>query len=389
MHRIRHITAPLIVCCLAAAGAGFFLTPDRLFSENENRVLKTGVSLSLQEILQGELDHEVESYLTDQMPLRDSMVQLSSDVRRLLGQKKIGDVYLAKEGYLISAVTREDLSLQQQEKNIAAFNDFFQSCGLAPSRITVLPVPDAGLILSEHLPAGAQMYDGDGVMRTLSEELQGCELVDVRPALSALSQSGVPVFYRTDHHWTTAAAREVYSACRGRFPAPFEDSLSSGERPALKTVSDRFHGSLYSKVLCSGIPYDTVQVPDPAGDPQELTVRYAGSGLSERVQRSCLVTDCLKQKDQYAVFFGGNFSHISMETGIQNGRKLLVIKDSFANCFVPFLTRHFQEIHMLDLRYYTGDPRAFLQDHGITDILVLYELSNLITDPGPEMLSDG
>lgn len=389
MKEYRNPVALLIVCCLAAAGAACAVIPDRLFSENENRVLKTGVSLSVQEIFQGDLDRHVETYLTDQMPLRDFFMQLSSDARRLLGQKKIGDVYLAEEDYLISAVTKEDLSQKQQEKNIAAFNDFFRSSGLDPSRITVLPVPDAGLILSERLPAGARMYDGDSVMRTLAEELRDCALVDVRPALSALSQSDTPVFYRTDHHWTTAAAREVYSACRGRFPAPGEESCSSHELPLLKTVSDRFHGSLYSKVLCSGIPYDTVQVPDPAREPETLTVRYAGNGLSEQVQNSCLVTDCLKQKDQYAVFFGGNFSHISIETGFENGRKLLVIKDSFANCFVPFLTRHYEEIHMLDLRYYTGDPRAFLKDHGITDLLVLYELSNLITDPGPEMLSGG
>ena len=90
----------------------------------------------------------------------------------------------------------------------------------------------------------------------------------------------------------------------------------------------------------------------------------------------------LAQKDQYTYFFGGNYGLVTIETTAENSGKLLVIKDSFANCFVPYLLRDYSEIVMLDLRYFSGSVEAVIAQHGITEILFLYETSNLLTDTG-------
>ena len=71
------------------------------------------------------------------------------------------------------------------------------------------------------------------------------------------------------------------------------------------------------------------------------------------------------------------------------GRNVLVIKDSFANSFAPFLTQNYENIYMIDLRYYNGDLKAYLQEHNITDVLVLYNISNFISDRNIYKLTGG
>ena len=88
----------------------------------------------------------------------------------------------------------------------------------------------------------------------------------------------------------------------------------------------------------------------------------------------------LDKKDKYSVFFGGNYGEVRIETMSGSSRRALVIKDSFANSFVPFMTGDFSEIDMIDLRYFTGDVNELIHDRGITDIIVLYELSNILND---------
>lgn len=57
-----------------------------------------------------------------------------------------------------------------------------------------------------------------------------------------------------------------------------------------------------------------------------------------------------------------------------------MIKDSFANTFVPMISENYANVYMVDLRYYKGDMKAYLADHGITEVLVLYNISNFISD---------
>ena len=82
----------------------------------------------------------------------------------------------------------------------------------------------------------------------------------------------------------------------------------------------------------------------------------------------------------FTYFFGGNWDLVQIDTEANNGRKLLVIKDSFANSFVPYLTYDYEQIIMLDLRYFSGSIDEIVANYGITQIMVTYEMTNLLTD---------
>ena len=88
--------------------------------------------------------------------------------------------------------------------------------------------------------------------------------------------------------------------------------------------------------------------------------------------------EALEEKDHYKIFMGGNYAKVIIETGANTGRSLLLVKDSFANSFVPFLTEDYDTITLIDLRHCREEVQTIAD--GCTDVLVLYELTNFASD---------
>ena len=86
------------------------------------------------------------------------------------------------------------------------------------------------------------------------------------------------------------------------------------------------------------------------------------------------------EKDKYKVFLGGNYGETTITGGCNNGKTLLIIKDSFANSLVPFLTADYENIIMLDLRYYMGSAKQLAADKGADEILFVCEMSSFAND---------
>ena len=88
----------------------------------------------------------------------------------------------------------------------------------------------------------------------------------------------------------------------------------------------------------------------------------------------------LDEKDKYALFLGGNTGLLDIRTTADKTDRLLLIKDSYANCFVPFLTAYYREIFVVDPRYYTGDIHEIMEEKKITSVLFLYNGNTFIGD---------
>ncbi|MFR4808561.1 MAG: DHHW family protein, partial [Peptostreptococcus anaerobius] len=88
----------------------------------------------------------------------------------------------------------------------------------------------------------------------------------------------------------------------------------------------------------------------------------------------------LSTKDPYQVFTGGNHTQIRIRTNIDTERKLLVIKDSYANAMLPFLVNNFSEINVVDMRYFTGSIKDLMNNAEVTDVLILGNINTFNTD---------
>ena len=339
------------------------ILPARSFSENENRPLAQMPALSWEGIQSGTVQSELADWFSDQVPLRDFWIQTNTTVRKLAGQKEVGGVYLVDDHYYFQRFTDESYSTGRMASVFRMMDAFVQKQDL-PAAVMLVPSP--GTVLSDKLPANAPYYDADAVFDAAGR-IFSCPVIDLRACFSE-NAGEVQLYYRTDHHWTSQGAYLAYRAyCEtlGRTPREY----------TLEQVSDHFYGTLYSKVL------DSAAQPDAVWAIKELptvTVTYEDGTVADTPYHP----ERLAQKDQYTYFFGGNYGIVTIQTEAENSGKLLVIKDSFANCFVPYLLGDYSEIVMLDLRYFGGSVEDVIAQQGITEILFLYETSNLLTDTG-------
>ena len=139
---------------------------------------------------------------------------------------------------------------------------------------------------------------------------------------------------------------------------------------ALVQATDRFRGTLYSKVLLPDSVYDEVDYcPD-------ITIESAD--CDGTVTDSLYDLAALEKKDKYELFLGGNYAKAVLRTGVENGKHLLLIKDSFANSLVPFLCGDYETITMVDLRYCREKMQPLADE--ADDVLVLYEITNFAAD---------
>ena len=90
--------------------------------------------------------------------------------------------------------------------------------------------------------------------------------------------------------------------------------------------------------------------------------------------------ESLKTRDQYAVFFGGNHSLIEIQTASKSKASLLVLKDSYANCFIPFLIPYYREIVIVDPRYNYDNIDTLIDEYDIQEVLFLYNANTFFSD---------
>lgn len=362
----------VIVFCLLIFGftAATILTPPLEFSETENRVLAGMPEIKLDTVLSGDFEADYEEYLTDQFVLRNHWISLKTSVERLLLKKESKDIYFAEDGYLIEKHTGS-FTTQMADRNIVTLTEFAQQYEeqLGKSHISVLIVPNAVDILQDKLPPLAKSGGGNDYLEQIAESLPEGTWFDGASVLR--EHTDEEIYYRTDHHWKTLAAFYVYQAWAEKQGYAIPE-LTDYE---IRTVTDCFEGTVQSK-LGIDTAGDTIELFFPLTEPA-YTVYRESTG---EMENSLYDYAALDTKDKYAVYFGGNEPFLRIRTETENERKILVIKDSYANCFIPFMLGEFQEIDVIDLRYINQRLSRIIAEGGYTDILILYNASGFAED---------
>lgn len=389
MKKVRIIIIIVFIGFFVLISGASLIIKDREFSPNENRYLAETPELSWDNILSGKFQDGLEDYLRDQVCFRDGWITVKTGIQKACGDTDIGGAYVGKDGYDFEKITPEDVDEKQVDRNIKAVEDYFMTVSetIDKQKLSFLLVPTSGLVMQEKLPKNARLFDQAKYIDQVQKAMKDYNFVDVRDTL--MDHNEEYIYYKTDHHWTSAGAclaYEVWSEHTGG-EAEKKDELAEN------VVSDKFRGSLYSKILDADSAYDEIWTyglqKDDAFGSKDCTVM-----IDEKQQLDSIYDDeKLQEKDKYAYFLGGNYGQVHIQNqkaaSKAKGKNILIIKDSFANSFVPFVTQDYENIYMVDLRYYNGDMKAYLQEHEITDVLVLYNISNFISDRNLHKLTGG
>ena len=342
-----------IITCL---GVAILILPQKDFSQKENRALKKMPALSLSCVWSGEYFKELGDFYQDQFPLRNNFTALYALAEKGVGKIEVNGVITTADGVCVALP--KNTGVERARKNLSAISS------LAKNKKVHLYVPPSSFdVFYEQLPS---FYPQSSVALSV---LNGEALDDF---LEMTDIANEEYYYKTDHHWTTKGAYFAYTQiCERMNVEPY------AENHFVKTeMYGDFRGTSAAK---SGLPNwlitaDTVTLYRYSND-DDITVENHETG--ERTN-GFYSYDAV-EGDKYKVFLGGNYSHISIY-GKESRPTLLLIKDSFANSVIPFLSLHF-DIEVIDPRYCTKEQlRAQIEREDVDLTLILMSFDTLTTN---------
>lgn len=351
-----------IFCFMIADG----LWPKRAESELERRPLAQFPDFSFSSLVKNEWTADYDEYTKDQVIGRDGWLKAQSLCESLLFQKEeIGGAMIGKNDALFTkmfALTPNEEKLLQ--KNTTLVQQFIEKF---PGQVTFLLAPSSSVINAEELPANAPMLDENARLDSIFETVGTANSLDLRDTFTA-AKDDIQLYYDTDHHWTSYGAYLAYQQfCQLRGLTPMEVTESD------YTIVPDFYGTTYSKALYWKSKPDSIAYLDL---PNTMTVWEVSPTfeLTENFTATMYDKSKLETSDKYAMFLYGNNGYSTIE-GDGEG-SILVVKDSYANSFIPYLTANYARIGVIDPRGFGLSVADFAQQEGYDEVLLLFNFQS-------------
>lgn len=343
------LVVAVLALTLVGIAAAHVLTPDEALSSAERRKLAQKPALTLEDVFSGDYFADLEEYLLDQFPLRETFRSLKANFQyRVLGMQDNNDVYYA-DGHLSKLdyplkPTQAQLAIDKWNAVLAAHPEI----GAAYYSL----IPDKNYFLAQSNGYPAVDYDA------LRQQAQGirADYIDIFPLLT------IDDYYRTDSHWRQEELLDVAQHLAAAMGAAVDggDAYTAESR-------DGFYGVYYGQAA--------LNVPD-----ETLTVLHSAVTESAVVQSaeherpmSVYTWEDFSGMDPYDVYLSGAEALITMDNPLQdNGRHLIVFRDSFGSSIAPLLLSGYSRVTLVDLRYIASALLDEYVDFTGADVLFLY-----------------
>jgi hypothetical protein len=393
------LAVPLV---LAALGALFAANPRGAeVSEVENRKLAKMPALSWDALYAGSYTRDVELYVADHFPLRDPFVSLAFWLKARRGLHSETSYYADPEtgglddaddwarppdeadgggadggatgpskffsragvvihrGRAMMLFSGTDESAKVFSSTVNLYADWFGK----DAAIRLIVVPNA---TSYYLPDDARARtrsEKDNLAAIKAGLDPRVQMVDIYSALER--HTAEPIYYRTDHHWTGLGAYYGYQAyCETAGLSPMAlGKMEKKTRPAPAAATGWFYRMTHDDSLLE--IDDPTQYFVPPGEVE--TVRYVGDEQKSAIKARFIDEDA----KGYLVYLGGDWGVMIGRTKAANGKRALLIKNSFGNAFAPYLLAHYEEVVVVDYRYTVRSVSELVRQHKITDIILL------------------
>lgn len=427
----HYLYISIVALIFAAFVIVFNLFPRSTVSELEKRELATFPDFSWERLAEGSYTSDISTWFSDSEPFRDKFMMLSMYIKDLEGiapdednitfhaSEDEGETTSEEGGWTkedvgnspddLSDGERDSLSIDEYENHVNAN----ENAKIANAGIIIVGKGDKVRALMAYggtekgcvgyaqaankykevfgdkvnvycmvIPTAIEFYCPDKAKKRTRPQLPtirnvfahlapGVKPVDIYTTLGLHADEDI--YLRTDHHWAPLGgyyAAEAFAKVAG---VPFKDLTNYEQR-----VVHGYVGSMYGyskDISVKNAPEDFVFYV-PKGISYETTYTnytinkdYKVTGVGKPYKAPFF----FKFKDgnggAYCSVMGGDNKLTQVRTGTKNGRRLIILKDSFGNMLPAFLFYSFEEIHVIDSRYFTKDIIAYVADNKITDIL--------------------
>jgi hypothetical protein len=399
------------------------IIPRPTESEVENRTLTPFPTFSAESYLDGSFTKNLTKWFADTVPFRDSIVELSGQVKELEGirQDNIkfhGNVNIVDPTDEINVITEApvmtmpvfDTSFSQtvsgeviaDTPEVTAQTTFErpETGAMEFNNNGIVTVGDRSFMLfggnrnagkyyadvinaykkdmgddvnvySMVVPTAVEFYLPEKYSEYSSSEktqidniydnLVGVTPIDAYSKLAAHTDEDI--YLKTDHHWSQLGAYYASTAFAETLGEEVQ-SISDYE----KVTVGGYVGSLYgytNDIAIKENPEDFVYYRQPL---PFKTYFYEHDTLNSMGQGQ-LIYEAATIDNLYAMFIGRDAIHTKIVTENTNGKRLCVFKDSFGNALIPELIPYFEEIYVIDFRYFGMSSVDYMKEKGITDVL--------------------
>jgi hypothetical protein len=386
---------------LTVVGVMFFLSPRQTVSDYEKRKLAEFPEFSWDSLFHGRYIDSIDLYVADHFPYRDQLVEFSfalKDVRGIKSDeiafynaadiKKNDPTGPVKVSDTIGDSTVTDTTAGPPGEEVnnlfiiegRAMEIFGGNCNMAQSYARTINKYQAALqgkgvtVYDVAVPSSIEYFAPQQYKKQYSTEKKnidcvygaldpGVKAVDAYGSIAAHTNENI--YFRTDHHWTGLGAYYAYTAyCASAGLTPLQ--LSQMEHKQ-KTG---YLGSLYWLTRDSRLKEnpDTVEYWKIPG--KYKTVVYQ-KGNETKGYAGSIYAESASGANGYGVFLGGDYPLMKIESENKNGKKVIVVKNSYGNPFATYLPYHYETVFVVDYRYYTGSLMELIEQEKVTDLVFL------------------
>lgn len=403
-----------VLAVMAVIGLLWFLRPAT--SELEKRKLTEFPEFSLAAFWDGSYFSGIDTWYSDTYPLREALIAGNRRVQALYGnrdtelihnnetadeipdpdantpsdpaelpdepQEQLPDGTVTDPGEMAGSIYITDgcgyglyyFVQSAADQYAAVVNKVYQQVGDRANVYCLTAPINSGVMLDSSLLSSLGCSDQQQAIRYLYSRMSpGVRTVPVTEALRR--HNAEYIFFHTDHHWTQLGAYYAYAEFareKGITPHTLEQFQ--------KVTFDGFLGTYYSSSQSKALGNnpDSIHAYYPMG-----TNKMSMTMTDGNTYEWSIINDVTNygSVNKYSCFTGADNPYsVVQNPAITDGSSCLVIKDSYANAFIPFLVDHYEYVYWVDFRYYKGTIAELVQQKGIGDVIFLQNIYNTSSD---------
>ena len=361
---VNKITALSAVVFIGAVSALTVFLPKQSQSQDEGRELAKFPKISMSALADGSFTESLSTWCADHFAGRSGWTSAGAALNSRICENVSNGIYITGERLLDTDAAKRGSSSAAAD----SVNDFAENYSGA---VYMAAVPTAtgvyGNLLPEHLRSDTEKAQ---ISRFCDHISTGVRRIDTYTLLKTLSDQNI--YYNTDSRWTCYGAYCVYRTViqkLGFIP------ISYG-RYSISHVTDEYLGDLYRRAMCKRCRSDILDVYT-ISDGAEITECTGMDNQGIVTEKQLFDREAAKGQEKYQLYLGEPLPLIRISTTVSNERKLLVIGDSFADCFIPFLTQHYSEIVYFRPKYASRQLTSFLDPDDYEQTLLLMGIDTL------------
>ncbi len=352
MKKAKFISIILVFCILiGGASLWLFAKEDTELSEWERRKLQQFPEITFERVMDGKFMKDFVSYMTDQFPLRNEFRRLKANVLfKVYQQKDNGGVYI-QDGYASKIDAK--INPESVDHFIGRMDNLYNSyIKDTDCKVYFSTIPDKNYFLAEKGGYPAMNYDE--LYRVLGDRLSYMTNIDIRDLLE------ISDYYTTDTHWKQECIVDVANHIREQIGMEAVNDYES------KSAGD-FYGVYYGQSALNLDPDEIIYL-------ENEEIRSAEAYIYETDKTVPIYNlEKLEAMDHYDIFLSGAVSLIKITNPMgDDGKKLVVFRDSFSSSLTPLLMSGYSEIILIDTRYINPVMMSRYVEFTNQDVLFLY-----------------